>query len=218
MENLKIYKNQYETGAWLENRLVCGVDEVGRGCLSGPLVTAAVMLFKGKTSRKVKDSKLCTNLELNDAYSWILRNSWHAIGIVSHRTIDKINIYQATLRAMRRAVNQLISISPVQPSIILVDAMPLKFEEIEVAYFPRGETRSISIAAASIVAKVTRDSLIRRVDQIIPGYHLDKHKGYGTRLHQESIDQLGKSILHRNSFIEKFNQTDNLNEEQQTLW
>jgi ribonuclease HII len=195
-------KNTYEQLAWSESTLVCGVDEVGRGCLAGPVVAAAVVLPVGKTSRLLKDSKLLQKDELLRGYAWIIKHCWYGVGIVHHRLIDQHNIYQATLRAMKRAVMQLRAKLPAEPTCILVDAMPLQIDSFagDIIHFIYGETKSSSIAAASILAKVTRDTLMQDLERSFPGYALAQHKGYSTALHKTLIQQRGLSIVHRTSF------------------
>ncbi|MCL5874871.1 MAG: hypothetical protein M1114_00160, partial [Candidatus Dependentiae bacterium] len=117
-------KNYFEKKAWEQGQLVCGIDEVGRGCLAGPLVTAAVILPEGKVHRLLKDSKLMTLQERLDAYKWITKHCYYGFGIVNHRVIDSQNIWKATLIAMKRALMHALAVSPRQPSAILVDAMP----------------------------------------------------------------------------------------------
>lgn len=204
----KIIKNQYEKEAWTASQVVCGIDEVGRGCLAGPVVTAAVILHPNKTSRLLKDSKILTKEELAKGAAWVLKNSWFGYGIISHHQIDLHNIYQATLIAMKRAVMQAFMTCPRRPSCILVDAMPLKltlssYNTIQIHSFTKGESLSISIAAASIIAKVKRDELMSRLDRVIPGYRLAEHKGYATDTHCQAVRQEGRSLLHRTSFLSK---------------
>ncbi len=219
-------KNFFESSAWQLNNLVCGIDEVGRGCLAGPVVTGAVILYPHKKSRLIKDSKLLTQEELAVAYSWVVKNSWFSFAIISARDIDKYNIYHATLRAMKRAVMQLLSNCPQAPSQIVIDAMPLNlmgtpYEHIDVFHFPFGESKSISIAAASIVAKVKRDQLMRTIAPSFPPYHFARHKGYSTKLHQEAVKKHGRIIIHRIKFLENkhFTQPEigNPDGDQQTL-
>lgn len=200
-------KDLYEVTAWNQNELICGIDEVGRGCLAGPVVVAAVILYPSKKSPLLKDSKLMDAQELLKGYAWIKKNSWHATALIDHRTIDEVNIYQATLKAMKRAFMQLMAHCPQRPRTIVIDAMPLQlvhtaFQEIDVHYFNFGEKRSSSIAAASIFAKVTRDQLMHRLNSFVPGYHLDRHKGYSTQLHKQSLKECGHSIIHRISYID----------------
>lgn len=191
---------------WSHSALVCGVDEVGRGCLAGPLVTAAVILHPWQQFSLLKDSKLLGEKERARAAKWIAQHSWYAFGIVSPSEIDQYNIYQATLRAMRRAVVQVIERAGTQPAKILVDAMPLAFScsvlgDIEVEFFPFAEQESISVAAASIMAKVKRDAMMDEYHTLFPGYELDGHKGYATKVHREHVVHLGSSIIHRKTFL-----------------
>lgn len=220
-KTLFIYKNQYEKAAWQEQRLVCGLDEVGRGCLAGPLVTAAVILPLNKTSPLLKDSKLTTLDERLKAFAWISKHCRYSVGIVHNRLIDQHNIWQSTLIAMKKALLALFATTPDRPSAILVDAMPLnvldtEFKDIPVYAFCQGERKSSSIAAASIVAKVTRDELMNRFDLLVPGYSLSKHKGYATQLHKEQITRLEHSILHRMTFLQSGLENSD-DEYQQTL-
>ncbi len=199
-------KDFFEKTAWKESRLVCGIDEVGRGCLAGPVVTAAAILFPNKKSRLIKDSKLMNQKELQTAYLWIAKNAWFSYGIVGNREVDKYNIYYATLRAMKRTVMQLFTHCHRLPHKILVDAMPLRldqtpYEQIDVIHFPFGERRSSSIAAASIVAKIHRDAIMRNLDPIFPAYRFAKHKGYCTKVHQKAVKEQGHSIIHRMRFL-----------------
>jgi ribonuclease HII len=201
-----IRKNQYERAAWDAQSTVCGVDEVGRGCLAGPVVTAAVILHPNKCPRQLKDSKVLDHAELVKAYDWIVQNSWFGFGIVSHTDIDAHNIYQATLIAMKRAVMQALTSAPALPSAILVDAMPLKltstgYKDIAVHHFTKAESKSSSVAAASIIAKVKRDALMRRLDGVVTGYEFTAHKGYATDIHCQALRNQGKSIIHRESFL-----------------
>ncbi len=196
-------RHQYEKEAWEHSELVCGIDEVGRSCFAGPVVAAAAILRPGARHKLIKDSKILTAEERNEAYQWLLKHSTFAVGIMHHRIIDSKNIYRATLAAMKRALVQLLSHTPKSPSIILVDAMPVDLDhmDIPVIYFTHGEKQSCSIAAASIIAKVTRDALMTRLDPVIPGYTFSHNKGYGTKAHRDGIDALGVSFLHRMSFI-----------------
>lgn len=201
-------KNQFENSAWERGQLVCGIDEVGRGCLAGPVFAAAVILPPHAKYRYLRDSKILTEADRLKAYNWIIRNGWYGIGSVDHRTIDRHNIWQATLIAMRRAVLHLLATRPTTllPEAILIDAMPLNLQDtsyksIPVHYFPKGESLSISIAAASIVAKVTRDRLMQEVyAPLFPGYGLAHHKGYATQVHRDAVSLHGESFIHRASF------------------
>ena len=206
-------KNQFETLAWSEGKSIIGVDEVGRGCLAGPVVVAAVALTTHKRSRLLKDSKEMTEEERLIAYQWIIENSHHGLSIIDHRLIDRHNIYQATLRCMQRAVAQLMVTTHLKPSLIVVDAMPLKLDYFQgdIHYFNFGESKSVSIAAASIIAKVTRDKLMQRLETIIPGYEFSKHKGYSIPRHKGYIHTYGHSIIHRHSFIDHFHDVNQTN-------
>lgn len=203
-----IRKNSFEIAAWQQQMFIVGIDEVGRGCLAGPLVAAAVILPLNKAHRMLKDSKVMTSQERDIAFDWIKRHCFYGIGIIHHRTIDTYNIYQATLIAMKKALLHALQISSYRPSAIVVDAMPLNlsdtsFHDIPVYYFPKGESKSSSIAAASIVAKVTRDAMMKWYDVIIPGYALANNKGYGTAVHKVAIQNYHYSIIHRRSFLTK---------------
>ncbi len=201
-------KNSFEKASWSQNQLVCGLDEVGRGCLAGPLVVGCVILPPNPSYRLLKDSKELTEKELQLADRWIKKNCIYSVVPLHHRLIDTHNIYRTTLIAMKRAVLQVCALSKARPSHILVDAMPLKltttgYGDIPVAYFAKGESKSISIAAASIVAKVYRDTLITHYNTLIPGYGLDDHKGYSTKKHKQAIWTLGKSFIHRTTYLSR---------------
>lgn len=204
-------KNQFEQAAWTQNQVVCGIDEVGRGCLAGPLITAAVILPPQKTNPLLKDSKLMTENQRLKAYAWITKHCWYGVGIVHNRLIDQHNIWRATLISMKRALLHALNACPLQPASILIDAMPLELSDtsyhgIPVHYFPKGERKSSSIAAASILAKVRRDALMNTFDGIFPGYHFADHKGYSTQKHMDSLAINHRSVIHRNSFLHAFDQ------------
>lgn len=208
IQRVNFNKNAHEQTAWANQDVVCGIDEVGRGCLAGPLVTAAVILPPHKNSRLLKDSKLMTLEEREKAFEWISKHAWYGLGVVHHRIIDSHNIWQATLIGMKRALVNLLAVCPLRPKAVLVDAMPLKlldtnFKDIPVHHFPKGERRSSSIAAASIIAKVSRDQLMSKIDPIIPGYLLGQHKGYSTKKHMNAVQTLNRSIIHRLSYLDK---------------
>jgi ribonuclease HII len=202
-------KDFFEHREWQNGDLVCGIDEVGRGCLAGPLVVAAVILFADNRLKSLKDSKILTKEELQTISPRIIKNSWYSFAIVDNNDIDQFNIYNATLIAMRQAVMNLFATCPRLPKTILIDALPLTlkntaYEAIEIHNFTRGESLSRSIAAASIIAKVKRDDLMAKYDAVLPGYSFSQHKGYGTKIHQSALSSLGESILHRQSFLKKF--------------
>lgn len=222
-QTVNFKKDQFEITAWQAQSVVVGIDEVGRGCLAGPLVTAAVILPQNKRSRLLKDSKLMTESERLQAYNWIIKHCWHGLGITHNRLIDQHNIWQATLIAMKKSLMQLLATYPHKnPSAILIDAMPLNlfdthFKDIPVHHFPKGERKSSSIAAASIVAKVFRDQLMQHYEQLFPGYKLGQHKGYSTPAHKAAVREQGHSIIHRMSFLGKTlsPEHDDQNEQQQ---
>jgi ribonuclease HII len=204
--NERFNKDHFEKIAWAQELLVCGIDEVGRGCLAGPVVTAAAILKPHKKSALLKDSKLLNEEELQKGYRWAIKNCWYAWAIVSNRDIDRHNIYHATLRTMKRNLIQLLAICPLKPSQILVDAMPVSlantaYQDIDVVHFPFGERKSSSIAAASIIAKITRDEIMRRMHKSFPCYNFAKHKGYATSIHRDAVKQHGASLIHRQSFL-----------------
>lgn len=216
-------KNFYEKHAWSAGSVVCGVDEVGRGCLAGPVVTAAAILYPNSKSSLIKDSKELSETELLKAYSWILQNGWFSLGIQSPQDIDTYNIAGASLRAMRQAVLNLFSTQIQLPSVVLVDAMPLSlkntaYEHIEVQHFIKGERHSMSIAAASIVAKVNRDRMMRVYDKLFPAFKFASHKGYATKIHQNALLETGYSIIHRRSFLKKFEVKGHTHAEQTSIF
>lgn len=218
-------KQHFDRKAAADQRLLCGVDEVGRACLAGPVVVGALALKpQGERSGKmplIADSKAMTSLEREVAYTWLCRNSWFATAAITHRGIDATSIQVATLAAMRRAVLQLAASCPVLLSCVLVDAMPLKIPFLDapapenqadlfenpyghVIRFNYGEEHSRAIAAASIVAKVTRDRLMAELEKSFPAYAFSRHKGYGTKLHQTNLQLAGQSIIHRVSFLKSY--------------
>src|SRR5438445_6243524 len=207
-QTVNIKKNSFEMAAWQQERVVIGIDEVGRGCLAGPVVAAAVILPINKVSRMLKDSKLMTAQERQAAFIWIKKHCFYGVGIAHHRLIDRHNIRQATFIAMKRALLNVLEVSQLSPSAVLVDAMPLNlsdtaFFDIPVHHFNYGETKSSSIAAASIVAKVTRDAMMELFDAALPGYVWAENKGYGTAAHKVALQKYHYSIIHRVSFLNK---------------
>jgi ribonuclease HII len=203
---LKQPKNFYEKNAWIEQGVVCGIDEVGRGCLCGPVVTGAVILPPGKLFPLLKDSKILTEADRLKAYAWIMKHCWYGFGFVHHRLIDQHNIWQATLIAMKKALLHACAQCPHVPQAVLTDAMPLKlfdthYATMPVYFFTKGESKSSSIAAASIIAKVKRDAIMDKFAPLLPGYFLEDHKGYCTLKHRQAIKEQSYSIIHRHSFL-----------------
>jgi ribonuclease HII len=176
---------------------VAGVDEVGRGCLAGPVVAAAVVLNPDRYVPRISDSKTVTALERDKLYGQITRNAvtW-GVASASCGEIDTINIHQASLRAMQRAV-QLLSPSP---DFVLVDAFRIPDLLMAQRAVIHGDSRCTAIAAASIVAKVTRDRMMLELHAEDPRYGFDRHKGYATREHLQAVAQFGYSPVHRQSF------------------
>ncbi len=176
---------------------VAGVDEVGRGCLAGPVVAGAVILNPERYIPRICDSKTVTALERDRLYERITRKAvaW-SVTSVEPDEIDRLNIHQASLRAMQRAV---LSLAPL-PDMVLVDAF--RIPEIPMAQRPvvHGDARCTAIAAASIVAKVTRDRLMQQLHDRDPRYGFDRHKGYATRDHLDAVLRFGYSDVHRRSF------------------
>jgi len=195
--------NMYEEEAWSQSQLICGIDEVGRSCFSGPVVAAAAILKPRASHELLKDSKLLRPAQRELMYEWLQEHSTYGVGVVHHRYIDAHNIYQATLVAMKRALMQLFTHSLERPATIVVDAMPLRVShlDIPVIYFVFGEQQSQSIAAASIIAKVTRDRLMTRFDTVTPGYAYSSNKGYGTKAHKAGIQEYGITVIHRKRFV-----------------
>jgi len=188
----------YEQKAYREGyRLVAGIDEVGRGCIAGPVAAAAVILPADFYLPGVNDSKLLSKKKRLQMATEIKREAmaWSLV-MISSRRIDEKNILQATKEAMRMAVNELRP----RPDFLLIDAV--RIPDIDIRQYPiiKGDSLSISIACASIVAKVERDCSMEAFDHLYPGYGFSKHKGYATREHILALDHYGPSPIHRGSF------------------
>jgi ribonuclease HII len=177
---------------------VAGVDEVGRGALCGPVVAAAVILGEGFPCDGLDDSKRLTPRQ-REALAARIREAAQAIGVgvVDHAEIDRINILRATLKAMRQAVRAL----PLEPDLLLIDALRVPDLDVEQQPIVKGDAQSVSIAAASILAKVTRDALMRELDIAHPGYDLAHNMGYGSEEHRMALRRLGPSKVHRRTFF-----------------
>ncbi len=187
------YENElYEKGI----TLIAGVDEVGRGPLIGPVVAAAVILPKGFYHPGIKDSKKLSEKKREELYKVITENALSiGVGTISEEVIDEINIYEATKIAMKEAINNL---SP-SPEHVLIDAMKLELIMPSTSII-KGDALSESIAAASIIAKVTRDHLLMKMDEEYPMYDLKNNKGYGTKKHLEALEKYGACKYHRKSY------------------
>lgn len=199
LEKLKeIEKEWYKKGI----KRICGIDEAGRGPLAGPVVVAAVIMSVDSMIEGVNDSKKISEKKREKLYDEITSNAiaW-GVGIIDQNEIDKINILNATKKGLTKALTELVE----KPDIILVDALT-GIDTLGIPYqsIIKGDAKSYSIAAASIVAKVTRDRIMRQWDEIYPEYGFEKHKGYGTKVHIEAIKNYGICPLHRKTFVKNF--------------
>lgn len=193
LEGMLAYEKEcYERGM----ELIAGVDEVGRGPLAGPVVAAAVILPKGCKISGLNDSKKIPKSKHKEIYEAVLQNAIAiGIGVKDNHVIDQVNIYEATKLAMMEAIGQL---DP-QPQHLLIDAMKLDLPISQTSII-KGDANSLSIAAASIVAKVTRDQMMEEFDKEYPGYDFAQNAGYGTAKHLAGLEQLGVTPIHRLSF------------------
>ena len=182
-------------------QLLCGVDEAGRGPLAGPVFAAAVILPADKEIPGLNDSKKLSEKRREELFVQIKEQAvaW-CVGIVGPERIDEINILQATYEAMREAVAGLA----VKPDVLLNDAVTIPGLDILQVPIIKGDAKSLSIAAASILAKVTRDRMMAGYEEMFPGYGFAKHKGYGTAAHIAAIRELGPCPIHRRTFIRNF--------------
>ncbi len=193
IEELRIYEKQYG-----DCGLICGIDEVGRGPLAGPVVAGAVILPKDCRILYINDSKKLSEKKREELYNVIMEQAVAcAVGYATPERIDEINILQATYEAMREAVGKL---KP-QPDILLNDAVRIPGIAIRQVPIIKGDAKSISIGAASIIAKVTRDRLMVEYDKIYPEYDFAGNKGYGSAAHMAAVKKYGPTPIHRRSFI-----------------
>lgn len=196
LEAMREYEDTYDACAY-----ICGIDEAGRGPLAGPVVAAAAVLPKDCQIFYLNDSKKLSEKKRDLLLDEIKEKAVaYGIGIVSPQVIDEINILQATYEAMRQAISQLNVI----PEILLNDAVTIPGVDIMQVPIVKGDAKSVSIAAASILAKVTRDRMMMEYDQIYPEYGFAKHKGYGTAAHIAALKEYGPCPIHRRTFIKKF--------------
>lgn len=196
LQVMRTYEKEYEAYGY-----ICGIDEAGRGPLAGPVVAGAVILPKDAEILYLNDSKKLSATKRDELYDEIKEKAVATgVGIVSPERIDEINILQATYEAMRIAIKEL----GVTPDILLNDAVTIP--EVEMTQIPiiKGDAKSVSIAAASIIAKVTRDRMMLDYDKIYPEYGFAGHKGYGSAAHIEAIRKYGASPIHRKTFIKNF--------------
>jgi ribonuclease HII len=196
LDAMKEYERKYA-----DCEYICGIDEVGRGPFAGPVIACAVILPKDCNILYINDSKQLSEKKREELFDEIISQAVaYGIGSVPSEQIDEINILQATYEAMRKAISNL----PVKPDILLNDAVTIPGVDIKQVPIIKGDAKSISIAAASIVAKVTRDRLMVAYDKIFPGYDFASNKGYGSPKHIEAIQKLGLTPIHRRSFVKNF--------------
>lgn len=198
IQTMKFYEEKYSDYAY-----ICGIDEVGRGPLAGPVVAGAVILPKDCKLLYLNDSKQLSEKKREELYEQIMEEAVAVgLGYNSPERIDEINILQATYEAMREAVSRL----SVMPDLLLNDAVTIPGLPQELKQVPiiKGDAKSISIAAASIVAKVTRDRLMVQYDEVFPEYGFAANKGYGSAAHIEALQTYGPCPIHRHSFIKNF--------------
>lgn len=195
LQDLLVYEQEARLKGY---RHVAGIDEAGRGPLAGPVVAAACLIPEGLLVPGVDDSKKLTPAKRLALFERLTATTGihYGVGVISHQEIDKINIYQATIQAMLQAVANL----SVRPDFLLVDGMPLKHPDIPSQKIIKGDAKSLSIGAASIIAKETRDRLMIDYHLQWPQYGFDKHKGYGTPFHLAAIEKYGPCPIHRLTF------------------
>ncbi len=195
-EKMSVYEREYAAYSY-----ICGIDEVGRGPLAGPVAAGAVILPKDCNILYLNDSKQLSEKKREELYQVIMEKAVSTgLGFVSPERIDEINILNATYEAMREAIGRL---DP-QPDLLLNDAVIIPGVDIKQIPIIKGDAKSISIAAASIIAKVTRDRLMVKYDSIYPEYGFASNKGYGSAAHIEALKKFGPSPIHRRSFIRNF--------------
>ena len=193
----KIEQSHFDKGI----KIICGVDEAGRGPLAGPVCAAAVILPANVEIPGLNDSKKLSDKKRRELYPVIKETAIaYGIAFADHKEIDEINILQATYLAMERAINQL----SVKPELALIDGNRTKDFGIPVETVVHGDSLSASIAAASVLAKVTRDDYMLKMAEEYPGYDFEIHKGYGTKAHSAALTNLGASPIHRMTFLKKF--------------
>lgn len=195
-EQMRLYEKKYE-----EYSYICGIDEVGRGPLAGPVVAGAVILPKDCTILYINDSKKLSEKKREELYDEIMEKAISiGLGVVSPGTIDNINILQATYEAMRIAIGNL----SVQPDLLLNDAVTIPNVPIRQVPIIKGDSKSVSIAAASIIAKVTRDRMMVEYNKLYDSYDFASNKGYGSQKHIDALKKFGPCPIHRSSFIKNF--------------
>ena len=200
IELKQIEKDIYEKNPNFE--YICGIDEAGRGPLAGPVVVAAVIMPKDSMIEGVNDSKKVSEKKREELFEKITEEAiTYGVGIIDQKEIDRINILNATKEGLTMAVKEL----SVRPNLIIVDALKnIDTDGIPYDSIIKGDAKCYSISAASIIAKVTRDRIMRQWDEVYPQYGFIKHKGYGTSAHIEAIKEYGPCPLHRKTFIKNF--------------
>lgn len=197
-EKMLAFERKYHA---MGSRYICGIDEVGRGPLAGPVVACAVILPEDEMLLHLNDSKQLPRKKREILYDIIREKAVaYGIGVVSEKRIDEINILQATYEAMRMAIANL----KVQPDLLLNDAVRIPEVDIKQVPIIKGDTLSASIAAASIVAKVTRDRMMVEYDKVYPGYDFASNMGYGSAKHYAGLDKLGPCEIHRRTYIKEY--------------
>ncbi len=197
-EKMLAFERKYHA---IGSRYICGIDEVGRGPLAGPVVACAVILPEDEMLLYLNDSKQVPRKKREILYDIIREKAVaYGIGVVSEKRIDEINILQATYEAMRMAIANL----KVQPDLLLNDAVRIPEVDIKQVPIIKGDTLSASIAAASIVAKVTRDRMMVEYDKVYPGYDFASNMGYGSAKHYAGLDKLGPCGIHRRTYIKEY--------------
>lgn len=196
LEEMTVYEKEYASYEW-----ICGIDEVGRGPYAGPVVAAAVILPKDCKILYANDSKKLSEKKREQLYEQIMEQAISVgIGMSSPEEIDELNILNATYKAMQRAVRN----GSIQPDILLNDAVTIPELPMKQVPIVKGDAKSMSIACASIVAKVTRDRMMVEYDKQYPEYGFASNKGYGSKAHEEAIEKYGITEIHRKSFLKKF--------------
>ena len=196
MLDVSYEKEAHENGF----EVVCGVDEAGRGPLAGPVFAAAVILPENYSHEILNDSKKLSEKKRDLVYDDIIKDAvaW-SVGIATEKEIDDINILNATFLAMKRAVDGL----SIKPDLAYIDGNQYPKTGVKEVTIIKGDSKCMSVAAASIIAKVSRDRFMLKIAEEYPQYQFEKHKGYGTKLHYEMIEQHGVSPVHRKSFLKK---------------
>lgn len=196
LETMRVFEKKYSS-----YKLIAGIDEAGRGPLAGPVAAGAVILPENCRILYLNDSKKLSASKRDELFDEIKEKAVaYGVGIVSPERIDEINILQATLEAMEKAVKAM----DIEPDMLLIDALTIPALPYKQTGIVKGDAKSVSIAAASIIAKVTRDRIMMDIDKIYPEYGFASHKGYGSKAHIEALKKYGPCPVHRKTFIKNF--------------